>query len=134
MTEAYRLGSLARDNNADLYQMMANVDANKHTTFQITLGNMYVVPGSHQLVITRLIFQSAGGSGEVRIGYGDNSKDDDAVEPTNAVYVIRDYFSPTADTIYEFSVIAKIPAGKYPFVKAVAQNCLVQIQGYEEGV
>ncbi len=102
---------------------------NSHVTFELPEGTDYSVPAGKDLLIYRVIFQSAIAGMVFNIAYGDDGVAAGTTEPTNPVYIIgstNNGGSPlktqTADKMENIPIYGRIPADKFPFIETAATS------------
>ena len=131
MTDAYRVGSLARDAETDLKMMSAAASAANYDCFETDADVNYQVPADHEFIVTHIILASATGAFRVDFYSGDDAKDNDAAAPTNAVRRTGTFYFAAANVLYPVDVLIRIPAGKYPHLHTLGNDATVNLLGYE---
>lgn len=135
MVDAYRIGSLAKDNPADIKFLNVAISTGAHyMTYEGPTGTDYVVPASHEFIITKIFVGSAVAGTGIVFGYGDDGVASGAPAPTNFVLLTSELYMEVAKRQYEFDVHIVIPVGKYPASQAVSNQLRCNIEGYERGI
>ena len=127
----YNIGSLRQDAIDGLKKFQAYTDNLKYDTFEFPEDTDYVVPGGKTLYIVKLTYTGDAANGRIRVGYGDDAKDNDVAAPTNAKFVSLWYGAPVAEQKYTENCFIPVPAGKYPFIQGQTATLCTNIQAIE---
>ena len=116
MTDAFQIGSHASDEDNKIKTFEVNALVDDYDTFQNPEGTDYQITAGRHLWITKIMLSPGSAACSARFGYGDDVVTASAVPPTNEVQLSNDIWLEVAKHTYEFNVMFRIPAGKYPYI------------------
>lgn len=131
MARRWRIGTLATDVETGLKVLNATVVVGNYDSLQSPEGTFYQVPVGKTFIITKISWQTDTAGGGLQLGYGDNSRDNNPVSPTNAKYMTPYMYVISASELREQSVYIEIPAQKYPFILGITGTERILVQGVE---
>lgn len=129
--QALRIGSAVSDDASDFIVFTTGQLAADYDTLESPSGTNYQVTAGKTLYIVKIQFIPAGANGKITLSYGDDAVDASATPPTNEVVLIDQLWGLTAGVVYEWDVLAAIPAAKYPCIYNATDTCVTNIWGYE---
>ena len=131
MTLVIDIGSMALDSYEDVKNLYGVGNADRYTSYQNPVGTYYQVPTGKKLVITGLCYCGSSIAARCSIGYGDDTKDNDAAAPTNFIDVSGEFTSYIAYKFEKIEILIEIPALKYPCMKILGDTVRCRILGVE---
>ena len=118
MTLAIRIGTIAIDTDVGIDTKSANASSGNYDSLEKPVGTKYQVPVGKVFKIGKVIFAGSSVNAKCTIGYADTPVDDDSTPPTNPVELLPLIPVDVAKKLINVEIFIKIPAEKYPYIRA----------------
>lgn len=126
-----RIGSLATDDLTGMQTCECLASVNNFNTFNSPRGVFYQVPVGKKFIISNVLYQGNAANLTFIIGYGDNTKDNDAAAPTNWKQQTGVITGLLAGEQYSEALYIEVPAEKYPAIQSKSAAIFATFFGKE---